>query len=312
MESLRIVLIGCTLSAKRCLEALIENPACELSGIITLHVSRAASKARYTDLASFASQREIPLLAVQNIEDPAVLGFLRTTHPDLLLEVGWSQRIPKEILSFPRLGCIGIHNSLLPKNQGAASLNWALIRGEQEWGTTLFYLAEQIDAGDIIAQQSYPVTEEDDINTLFAKADEAAIALLRDALPGIATGTAPRIPQDQAEITRLPRRRSEDGKVSWAESSRTITRLIRALKKPYPPAYTFLRGAKVFLCDAHSVPNTSKGPGIVQEISREGMLVGAADTSLLLLMLEREGDHERSAGDFARTYDLHPGDRFDG
>ncbi|MGH3118837.1 MAG: methionyl-tRNA formyltransferase, partial [Gaiellales bacterium] len=139
---------------------------------------------------------------------------------------------------------------------------------------TLFYLEESIDAGDIIAQRSYPIAEQDDIHTLFAKADSASLEMLQDILPKIRAGTAPRIPQNPVLVSRLPRRRPEDGKIDWSRDAVEIYHLVRALKTPYPNAFTFLRGKKVYISDAQLAKGHSGTFGSVTSVGDE-LIVGA-------------------------------------
>ena len=253
----------------------------------------------------------IPVFYAEKTNDPAVLEFLRGLNADLLIEVGWSHWIGTEILQTAKMGTIGFHNSYLPYNQGAASLNWALIRDEKEWGTTLFWLAENIDAGDIIARTKYPVTDDDDVNTLFDKADDASLAMLKEMLPKLRDGTAPRITQNPADVTSLPRRKPEDGKINWSLPAREIWNLVRALKKPYPPAFTFIDGKKILVCDARMHDEPSKNAGEIQAVSDEGIVVGTGNGTVLLRTLEPEGENEMSALAAAKKLSLQPSRHFD-
>jgi methionyl-tRNA formyltransferase len=309
-SSSAIAVIGCTKSTEKCLRAILAWGEDEIVGLVTLDPAVAAVKARYIALEPFAAEHGIPFLPVRDMRGPAALTFLTEKNPDILLEVGWSHRIPKPILELPPLGTIGIHNSLLPRNHGAASLNWALIRGERTWGTTLFYLNESIDAGDIIAQRSYPITEQDDIHTLFAKADNASLAMLQNILPKIRAGTAPRIPQHPALVSRLPRRRPEDGKIDWRRDAVEIYNLIRALKTPYPNAFTFLRGTKVFIGDARPATAHSGKSGFFTSVG-ESIIVGTGRGGITLLRVHCEGEPEVDARTFAKKHALKVGDRFD-
>jgi methionyl-tRNA formyltransferase len=278
--------------------------------LVTLDPTLAATKPRYTALEPLAAEHGIPLVSVRDMRGREALNLLAQNNPDLVLEVGWSHRIPKPILDLPHLGAIGIHNSLLPGNRGMASLNWALIRGETVWGTTLFYLEESIDSGEIIAQRSYQITAQDDINTLFAKADTAAVAMLRDILPKIRAGTSPRTPQDPALVSWLPRRRPEDGKIDWRQDAKAIYNLVRALKSPYPNAFTFLRGKKICIADARLAEAPPGKPGSVTSVG-DSVVVGTRRGAIALLRVRCEGEPEIDAHAFAKNHGLHIGDRFD-
>lgn len=285
MANLRIAVIGCTLSTMRCMEEIIRSGD-TVAGLITLAQSKSAAKARYMNLDIYAEENNIPVFHAEKTNDPATISFLQGLNADLLLEVGWSHWIGKEILSAPKMGTIGLHNSYLPKNQGAASINWALIRDEKEWGVTLFWLAENIDAGDIIAQRMYPITDDDDVMSLFDKADAASVEMLKEALPLLREGKAPRITQNPADVTSLPRRKPEDGKIDWNKPAREIWNLIRALKKPYPNAFTSFQGEVVAVGNAQIGDRDSQGPGVIQEILETGILVGTGQGTVLLTEVE--------------------------
>jgi methionyl-tRNA formyltransferase len=306
-----IAVIGCTKSTEKCLRGILAWGEDEIVGLVTLDPAIAATKARYVALEPLAAEHRFPCLRVRDIRGQEALAFLTEKDPDLLLVVGWSQRVPGPILELPPLGAIGIHNSLLPRNRGAASLNWALIRGETTWGTTLFYLEESLDAGDIIAQRSYSITEQDDIHTLFGKAEDASLELLREMLPRIRAGTAPRIPQDPAFVSRLPRRRPEDGRIDWRQGAVEIYNLIRALKTPYPNAFTFLRGNKICINDARPAKANSGKPGSLTSVGQSVVVVGTGRGEITLLRMHCEGEPEIDAPTFAKKHALKVGDRFD-
>ena len=139
------------------------------------------------------------------------------------------KRFLVSILNIPKAGTVGIHNSLLPAYQGGASLNWALIKDYSTWGTTLFHLEENIDAGEIIFQEKFNITDNDDINTLFLKSDKLSIEMINRYLPSF-KNLAPRIKQNPSEISKTPRRRPEDGAICWKANNRTIFNLVRALR----------------------------------------------------------------------------------
>ena len=304
-----IAVIGCTESTEKCLRAILAWGEDEVVALMTLDPAVAATKARYVPLEPLASGNGVPCLQVRDTRVREASSFLAEKSPDLVLEVGWSHRIPKAILELPSLGTIGIHNSLLPIHRGPASLNWALIRGESTWGTTLYYLDEALDAGDIIAQRAYRVTEQDDIHSLFAKADRAALALLREALPRIRAGTAPRVPQDAALASRLPRRRPQDGEIDWTRDAAEIYNLIRALKAPYPNAFTSLRGKKVLVGDARPTSAPAGSAGTVTSVDGS-VTVGAGTGGVALLRVRCEDGPEVDGLAFAEKHALGVGDRF--
>lgn len=181
------------------------------------------------------------------------LQHLNRWQPDLLLVLGWYYIIPHEARESVPLGCAGIHASLLPKYRGGAPIPWAIINGEITTGVTLFYMGDGIDDGDIIAQKDFAIEDADNCVTAYEKATQSSIQILREYLPLIATGTAPRTPQDHSQATYFPLRKPEDGLIDWSWSAKRIHNFIRAQTRPYPGAFTYIQGKKVVIWDADIV-----------------------------------------------------------
>jgi methionyl-tRNA formyltransferase len=152
----------------------------------------------------------------------------------------------------------GIHASLLPKYRGGAPLVWAIINGEKTTGVSLFYFDQGVDTGDVIAQKKIEISDTDDIRTVYEKATLAAVDVLRESLPLIREGQAPRIPQDHANATIFPQRKPEDGLIDWTRTPDEIRNFIRAQTRPYPGAFTVLEGKKVTIWDADIVDLNSE------------------------------------------------------
>jgi methionyl-tRNA formyltransferase len=115
----------------------------------------------------------------------------------------------------------------------------------------LFHLEDDVDSGDIVAQVSFPIEEDDTCATTYEKASQASVQLLREYLPRLADGTAPRIPQDEGLATSFPQRKPEDGLIDWTRSPEEIRNFIRAQTKPYPGAFTYIGDKKVTIWDAY-------------------------------------------------------------
>jgi methionyl-tRNA formyltransferase len=168
----------------------------------------------------------------------------RSDRPSLPATLG------RRLLDLPRLGAINVHGSLLPKYRGRAPINWALVHGETLTGVTLHYMDEWADHGDIIAQRAVPIALEDTALTLSLKLTAAAREMVRDTYPLIASGRAPRVPQDHAAATRFGRRRPADGLIDWGASAWRIYNLVRAVAHPFPGAFTYWRGRRVLVWEA--------------------------------------------------------------
>ena len=253
---MRIVFFGATRIGYKCLQILAEKTIGEVVGVFTLpkefqtsYSLKPVNNVLYEDFRPLCKKLNLPVFEVQdNIN--SYLKYLKDLQPDLIFVVGWYYMIPQSFRELASLGCVGIHNSLLPKYRGGAPLVWAIINGEKETGVTLFYMNDEVDAGDLIAQQRIYIENNDSIREILAKCERVSIRLVEEFIPKIRNGTAPRITQNHQESTVMPQRKPEDGQIDWSWSPEKIKNFIRAQTKPYFGAFTFINKKKVILWDA--------------------------------------------------------------
>ena len=305
---MKIVIIGPTLLTRKCIDALIRNGE-EISAIYTLDDSMAWGKSRFAIMDDIAERHNIRLFKVKNINAPEVVSHIRGIRPDVIFEIGWSQIISRDILRIPEKGCIGVHASLLPKNRGAASLNWALIRGDKKAGVTLFYLAEKPDDGDIIARKEFDIDDRDDISTLHSKSDIASAELLLENIDAIRNDMVKRIKQNPDEASTTQRRTPDDGIIKWNSNTRDIYNWVRAQTHPFPGAFTTWKGKKLYIWQSEICDMQEGQPGKILKIERKnGIYVGTHDGALLVKRAQFENDVEMWADDLAEKRDIKTGD----
>ncbi|MEI3002198.1 MAG: formyltransferase family protein, partial [Victivallis sp.] len=192
------------------------------------------------------------------------MNRIRAMKPDYIFSFYYRDMLGGEILSIPSKGAINLHGSLLPKYRGRVPLNWAIINGETEAGVTLHYMTKKADAGDIISQEKFAITDDDTAKTVFDKAAEAAKVLLDRELPKIAAGTASRTPQDESKATTFGGRKPADGEIDWTKSAKEVRNLIRAVTKLYPGAFSYIGDRKCFFWSADVADQDRKAaPGTV-------------------------------------------------
>jgi methionyl-tRNA formyltransferase len=184
------------------------------------------------------------------MSDPKYIKTIQAWGPDFGLAIGWYYMVPRVVRDLFPLGIAGMHASLLPKYRGGSPLVWAIINGEAKTGVTLFYFDDGVDTGEIISQVEIKITRDDTIKTVYEKATQISRDILREYIPLIRQGIAPRIPQDHRVATQFPQRKPEDGLLDWSKSAEEIQNFIRAQTKPYPGAFTFVQGKKVIIWDA--------------------------------------------------------------
>ncbi|MBI2089522.1 MAG: formyltransferase [Deltaproteobacteria bacterium] len=275
----------------------------------------------FRSVAELARAHRISVYTPQKPNAPEFVGLMHILSPDLILSFYYRRLLSKDLLEIPRLGGINLHGSLLPKYRGRAPVNWAIINGEAETGVTLHYMIEEADAGDIVAQRAVAIEERDTALDLYKKIIAASAELLRETFPLIKEGKAPRMPQDSRQATKFGGRRPEDGRILWDSPARAVYNLIRAVTHPYPGAFTYFGGRKLFVWQATVSGAWSKGsrqkatghradPGTVEAAEKgKGIWVRTGDGSLLLARTQLEGEEEAPADKLAARCGITAGTR---
>lgn len=275
------------------LETLLEQGD-EVVAVFT-HEDDPKENVWFGSLKRLAVSRGIPVHTPEDVNTPEWIEVIRALDPDVLFSFYYRRMICDEILSIPRRGALNLHGSLLPRYRGRAPVNWVLVRGEKETGVTLHYMTSKPDAGDVVAQRTVPIDFEDTARTLFARMTGAARDLLRDTLPLLREGRAPRIPQDLSLGNYVRGRRPEDGRIDWTTGAVEIHNLVRAVTHPYPGAFTHESGRKVFVWKAYPLEGDGSEPtGTVIAIdpARRAAVVRTGRGALRLERIQREGEAE--------------------
>ncbi len=235
----------------------------------------------------------------QTLMKEGIVSRIRALEPDIIIVAAYGMLLPADVLEIPRLGCVNIHGSLLPKYRGAAPIQWAILEGEQEIGITLMYMAESLDTGDMIAKASVPADDKTSDELFYELADLGA-ALLLEELPKIEAGTAGREPQDDALATYAPRIEKEDGKISFTESGFRIWCRVKAMNS-WPSAYCSLGDRVMKVHKARVLTEEEKAglpalyeaaagaaespevcPGTVLRADKKGLLVACGEGDAVL------------------------------
>ena len=267
----------------QCFDAVRGLDTVEIVGVLTpkqeyeLKYSRRYTKKMknsiYSTLLLKCSNFHIPVHVIDKMNDPDTEQKIREWKPELIIVSGWYHLIGKRILEIPTKGVVGLHASLLPRYRGGAPLVWQIINGEEFAGITLFYIDDgAVDSGDIIGQRMVKIEYSDTISTLYDKVGEEGIALLKENLPLIALGNAPRVEQKGlSDKDIFSMRNPEDGLINWNKSSKQIYDFVRAQTKPYPGAFSSYMGYKVIVwaCEEVVCRCTTEKAGVILEIIME-------------------------------------------
>jgi len=256
----------------------------------------------------FAAAHQLPVFQPERVRDTGFLNLFRQLVPDLVVVAAFGQILPGEILELPRLGCINVHPSLLPKYRGAAPLNWTIIRGETRTGVTIMQMDEGLDSGDILLQEETDLHPNETVGELHDRLAVLGAEMLVKTIEMIEAGTVKKVAQDPAAVTFAPRLKKEDGLIRWEAEVHDIISLIRGLS-PVPGAYSFWGGKtlKIYRTGGLDDPDTAF-PGTVRILDR-AFLVAAGNGWISLLDIQLEGKKRMPVQDFLRGCRLRSGDR---
>lgn len=254
-----------------------------------------------------AEELGIPVFQPGKVRDPDFLTQFRTLSPDIVVVAAFGQILPREIIHGPKMGCINIHPSLLPKYRGAAPINRAIIQGEKETGVTIMRMDEGVDTGDILLRQETPIGPEETFGELHDRLAKLGSELLVIALAMLQSGTLLPHPQDHRFASAAPRIGRDEARIRWDRDCREIASLIRGLS-PVPGANTMIAGKqlKVFAATAEPSP-VSETPGTVSGGPAGTLRVAAGNGYLLLKEVQLEGKKRMSVADFLRGCSVFPG-----
>ncbi len=231
------------------------------------------------------------------IKDREAIDQIRALAPDVIVVMAYGQILPRAVLEIPKIACLNLHASLLPRWRGAAPIQAAIAAGDREAGMTVMYMDEGLDTGDILLQRKIDISPSETGATLHDRLAQIAPEALLESLRLLAAGNAPRIPQDQALATYAPKLNREAGRLNWNESVEAIERKIRAYN-PWPGAFTEFSGRNLKIFAASIVDLRGK-PGKILRKDRE-LVVATSDRALSLTDVQLEGKRRMSAAEFLR------------
>ena len=293
---------------------LLDSPAHEVVAVVTQPDKPAGRKLelRASAIKELAQARSVPVLQPVKLRAPEAVGEVAGLHAEVIVVMAYGQILPRAILNAPKLACLNLHASILPRWRGAAPIQAAIDAGDRATGITVMYMAEGLDTGDILLIKETPISAADTGGSLHDRLGLLAAEALAEALPALAAGNAPRIPQDEAQVTYAAKLSRENGRIEWTATPVQIERRIRAMN-PWPAAHTFLpsvagpRQLKVFA--AEIAPDMAGAPGEVLATDANGLLVGASGGAVRLTEIQLEGKRRLSAGEFLRGHAIAAGTR---
>jgi methionyl-tRNA formyltransferase len=308
---MRVVFCGTGEIGLPALKALLDSGKYELPGVITQPDKPAGRdlKPRASAIKQLAVERGIPVHQPPKLRDAASLEMLRSLKPDVMVVVAYGQILPKSVLELPPLGCLNLHASLLPRHRGASPIHAAILAGDTTTGMTVMYMDEGLDTGDVLLEEALDIGPQETTGELHDRLANLAAPCLLRALELLASGTAPRTPQDSHSATYAPKLKKSDGWLDWSKPAPELALRIRSMS-PWPGAFARISGhvLKIHAAAEHPASGT---PGTVLQADANALVVACGSGSLSLLSVQLEGRKRLSAVEFLRGFPLAPGDRFD-
>lgn len=287
MKDIKVIFMGTPSFAVPILNKLIEN-----TNVIMVVCQPDREKDRkgnivFPETKKNALENNIEVYQPTKIKEQ--YQYILDKNPDIIITCAYGQILPKEILEYPKYGCINVHGSLLPKLRGGAPIHHAIISGDKTTGITIMYMDVKMDAGDIISQKEVEILDDDNLDSLYSKMSVVGGELLLDTLPSIIAGTNDRTKQDENKVTFGLNITKEEEIIDFNDSAINIFNKVRGLNS-IPGASTYLDNKRLKIYQVEVTDKPSKGiPGMVVDIEKDSLLVSAKDKLVKILEIKLEG-----------------------
>ena len=260
-----------------------------------------------------ALEHQLPIWQPDRLKDPALLETLGAERPDLGIVVAYGRLLPQALLDLPRLGCVNVHASLLPRWRGAAPIHRAILAGDRETGITIMRVVLALDAGPVLARVATPIDPHETSAALASRLAALGARLLVETVDLLAIGRVTEEPQDESGVTYAAKLERADSPIDWSRSAQSIHDQIRGLH-PWPLAATSLAGRRVLLLRSMvaSGEPVSDSPGTIVDVRPEGLVVAAGAGTVRVIELQPEGRRAMPVRDFLNGTKVSIGDRFNG
>lgn len=258
-----------------------------------------------------ALQHGLTVLQPKKVRYPEVIETLKEFQPDVIVVVAFGQILPKEVLEIPKICCVNVHASLLPKFRGAAPIQWAIIEGEKETGVTTMRMDEGLDTGDMILKTVVPIEQEETGGSLFEKLSVEGAKLCVKTLQALENQTAVFEKQDETKASHVKMLKKEFGHIDWSKSAVEMEHLIRGLN-PWPSAFTKWQGKTLKIWKAYVIEeNKNVDYGIVTAVEKDCLCIQTGNGQLAITELQLEGKKRMPVESFLRGYTILEGSAFD-
>lgn len=303
IRSLRIVFMGTPEFAVGSLDALVKA-GCHIVGVITApdKAGGRGMQVQQSAVKKYAVEKGLHIFQPEKLKNPDFLQQLRSLNADLQIVVAF-RMLPEAVWNMPPMGSVNLHGSLLPQYRGAAPINWAVINGEKETGVTTFKLKHEIDTGDILLQESFPIGENETAGEVHDKMKEVGAELLVKTVKGLADESLKETPQLQtSNLKHAPKIFTETCRIDFYKPVTEVHNLIRGLS-PFPGAFTSFNGKTLKIYRTQKEPgSTRSSPGNFETDKKTFLKFACTDGYVLVKELQLEGKKKMHTEDFLRGY----------
>jgi methionyl-tRNA formyltransferase len=305
----KIIFAGTPQFAACALEALIQQH--EILAVLT-QPDRPAGRGMQLAISpvkKLALQHSIPVLQPATLKVGEVQKQLANYQADVMVVAAYGLILPLTVLTQPRLGCLNIHASLLPRWRGAAPIQRAILAGDQETGITIMQMDEGLDTGEMLLKKFCPIAADDTSQTLHDKLSTLGAQAITETLHSLAQGKLPAEAQDGTQANYAAKLSKAEAQLDWTQSAEQLQRAVRAYN-PAPVAYTTLNGVPIKVWQASLVAAGRSDAGTVLAINKSGIQVACGQGALNLEILQRPNGKPMPSSQFTQGFTIKVGDRF--
>lgn len=255
-----------------------------------------------------AAELGLPVVQPTKVRTPEFAEWVRAQRADVAVVIAYGRILPKAVLEAPRVGCLNLHASILPKYRGAAPINWAIVRGERETGVALMQMDEGMDTGPVFATRTTAIDANETAGELYERLGDLAAELIREDLTRAVSGELEAVPQDHERATMAPLLRKEDGRIDWSAPAATVHDRVRGMT-PWPGAYTTLDGSRFKVLSTRLGEGEGE-PGTILAVDKDAIRVACGEGVVNVLRAQLEGRKPLDAGQLAAGRAVASGQRF--
>lgn len=308
---MKIIFAGTPTFAAKALEAILAEHH-DVVAVLT-QPDRPAGRGMHltaSPVKQLAMQHEITVMQPPSLKSTETQHQLAELHADVMVVAAYGLILPATVLRLPRLGCLNIHASLLPRWRGAAPIQRAILAGDEMTGVTIMQMDEGLDTGDMLLKKICPIAPGDTAQTLLEKLAQIGSESILETLRALDKGAVVATAQDSALATYANKLTKSEAQLDWTKSAKQLERAVRGYN-PFPVAFTKMHDTTIKIWQATAYDDMYEKPGAVVEIGKRGILVACGEGALGLEVLQRPNSKALPFNQFLQGYTVSAGDSFD-